>query len=364
MTAVTAVTDHTDQADRPEGDRPGGDRPEDGRSGDGRSNSGRPEGGRRADGRPGDGHSEGGVLEDVSSGAGATGAERDDRSGDTKSTSENRPENDPPGTASSGARSPESGDRTEEAGTSTPNDGPAGQGTARNGSDAERRTRGEGGEGEDPARAEDGPVWDDGLIARRVAETAPGRYQTPPAEARAAVPAVPAPLAYDGPLRSRLDALRELVGLSRARLDSGTLAEAGRVLDEAAARRRLSGEHTVVAIAGATGSGKSQLFNALAGVAISETGVRRPTTAAPIACTWSDGAATLIDRLGIPGRLRRLPVAERGGRGTTARPGPGRPARPRLRRRPAPRTGGPRPGARRRGDLGGRSGEVRGRRPP
>ncbi|WP_405917100.1 GTPase [Streptomyces sp. NBC_00728] len=305
---MTAVTDHTDQADRPEGDRPGGDRPEDGRSGDGRSNSGRPEGGRRADGRPGDGHSEGGVLEDVSSGAGATGAERDDRSGDTKSTSENRPENDPPGTASSGARSPESGDRTEEAGTSTPNDGPAGQGTARNGSDAERRTRGEGGEGEDPARAEDGPVWDDGLIARRVAETAPGRYQTPPAEARAAVPAVPAPLAYDGPLRSRLDALRELVGLSRARLDSGTLAEAGRVLDEAAARRRLSGEHTVVAIAGATGSGKSQLFNALAGVAISETGVRRPTTAAPIACTWSDGAATLIDRLGIPGRLRRRPL--------------------------------------------------------
>ncbi|WP_234425830.1 YfjP family GTPase, partial [Streptomyces kebangsaanensis] len=86
------------------------------------------------------------------------------------------------------------------------------------------------------------------------------------------------------------------------------LAEASRVLDEAAARRRLSGQHTVVAIAGATGSGKSQLFNALAGVAISETGVRRPTTAAPIACSWSDGAASLIDRLGIPGRLRRRPL--------------------------------------------------------
>ncbi len=116
------------------------------------------------------------------------------------------------------------------------------------------------------------------------------------------------PLAYDGPLRARLDALRELVGLSRTRLDSKTLAEAGRVLDEAAARRRLSGQHTVVAIAGATGSGKSQLFNALAGVTISETGVRRPTTAAPIACSWSDGAAALLDRLGIPGRLRRRPL--------------------------------------------------------
>ncbi|MFE0100294.1 GTPase [Streptomyces sp. NPDC059009] len=113
---------------------------------------------------------------------------------------------------------------------------------------------------------------------------------------------------YEGPLRGRLEALRELVGLSRTRLDGRTLAEAGRVLDEAAARRRLSDRHTVVAIAGATGSGKSTLFNSLAGVMISETGVRRPTTAAPIGCSWTDGAAGLLDRLGIPGRLRRRPL--------------------------------------------------------
>ncbi|MEU2059393.1 GTPase [Streptomyces sp. NPDC013455] len=156
-------------------------------------------------------------------------------------------------------------------------------------------------------------AWDDGLIARRVTEAnaaalaAERASATEPAH-RGPGSHTPAPLAYDGPLRSRLDALRELVGLSRTRLDGRTLAEAGRVLDEAAARRRLSGRHTVVALAGATGSGKSQLFNALAGVAISETGVRRPTTAAPIACSWSDGAASLIDRLGIPGRLRRRPL--------------------------------------------------------
>ncbi|MFE1925108.1 YfjP family GTPase [Streptomyces asoensis] len=153
-------------------------------------------------------------------------------------------------------------------------------------------------------------AWDDGLIARRVTEAAAAE-QAATMEARVgggagAMPS--APLSYDVPLRSRLEALRELVGLSRTRLDSRTLSEAGRVLDEAAARRRLSGQHTVVAIAGATGSGKSQLFNALAGVTISETGVRRPTTSAPIACSWSDGAATLIDRIGIPGRLRRRPV--------------------------------------------------------
>jgi energy-coupling factor transporter ATP-binding protein EcfA2 len=129
----------------------------------------------------------------------------------------------------------------------------------------------------------------------------------PPTSSTSSTTATPS-TAYDGLLRARLDALRELVGLSRTRLDSATLAEAGRVLDEAAARRRLSGRHTVVAIAGATGSGKSTLFNALAGVTISETGVRRPTTAAPIGCSWTDGAAPLLDRLGIPGRLRRRPL--------------------------------------------------------
>jgi len=164
-------------------------------------------------------------------------------------------------------------------------------------------------EHEDPAdRTETGAVWDDGLIARRMPETAAAHETAVIVEPRRAAVRQPEPLAYEGPLRSRLDALRELVGLSRTRLDSRTLAEAGQVLDEAAARRRLSGEHTVIAVAGATGSGKSTLFNALAGVAIAETGVRRPTTAAPIVCSWSDGAAPLIDRLGIPGRLRRRPV--------------------------------------------------------
>jgi len=158
-----------------------------------------------------------------------------------------------------------------------------------------------------PGRTESVGPWDDGLIARRVAEGAAGE-PVAAVEMRSHSTPSAAPLAYDGPLRSRLDALRELVGLSRTRLDSRTLAEAGRVLDEAAARRRLSGQHTVVAIAGATGSGKSQLFNTLAGVPISETGVRRPTTAAPIACSWSDGAASLIERLGIPPRLRRRPL--------------------------------------------------------
>ncbi|MER6522790.1 GTPase [Streptomyces sp. NPDC001553] len=164
--------------------------------------------------------------------------------------------------------------------------------------------------------------WDDGLIARsrpRVADDDwPGidNEEGDDALVRAVSGAgsdggkVPAPpLSPEArALRTRLEALRQLIGLSRTRiLDGKTLVEAGRILDEAAARRGLSAQHTVVAIAGATGSGKSTLFNSLAGVQISETGLRRPTTAAPIACSWSDGAAGLLDRLEIPGRLRRRP---------------------------------------------------------
>ncbi|MEU8538412.1 GTPase [Streptomyces sp. NPDC048717] len=180
--------------------------------------------------------------------------------------------------------------------------------------------------------------WDDGLIARRAtdrtptdrtpdsdshASTAAGRSPHP--DERAPAPSAPgraagsdteddAPPAlggggYGGALRTRLDALHELVGLSRTRVESEVLAEAGRVLQEAAARQRLSSRHTVVAIAGATGSGKSTLFNALAGVPVAETGLRRPTTSAPLALCWSEGAAGLLDRLGIPGRQRRRPLA-------------------------------------------------------
>ncbi|MCI3224874.1 ATP-binding protein [Streptomyces sp. NP-1717] len=161
--------------------------------------------------------------------------------------------------------------------------------------------------------------WDDGLIARHAAghNGAGGAAVTVGVEGidgdgGTAAPAdahQPIGGAYEGPLRARLDALRELVGLSRTRIEGTALAEAGRVLDEAATRQRLSSRHTVVAIAGATGSGKSTLFNALAEVPISETGLRRPTTSAPIACVWSEGAAGLLDRLAIPGRLRRKPLA-------------------------------------------------------
>ncbi|MFE2554495.1 GTPase [Streptomyces sp. NPDC059352] len=149
------------------------------------------------------------------------------------------------------------------------------------------------------------------MIARRAGERAAAalKGEHPGGEAPEEDMLPPLGGNYGGPLRTRLDALHELVGLSRTRVESEALAEAGRVLDEAAARQRLSSRHTVIALAGATGSGKSTLFNALAGVPVSETGLRRPTTSAPIALSWSEGAAGLLDRLAVPSRLRRRPLA-------------------------------------------------------
>jgi len=57
---------------------------------------------------------------------------------------------------------------------------------------------------------------------------------------------------------------------------------------------------TVVALAGATGSGKSSLFNQLIGADIAKIGVRRPTTATPTAAVWgSDPATALLDWLKV-----------------------------------------------------------------
>jgi GTP-binding protein EngB required for normal cell division len=57
----------------------------------------------------------------------------------------------------------------------------------------------------------------------------------------------------------------------------------------------------VVALAGATGSGKSSTFNALAALDLAAVGVRRPTTSWATACIWGEnGAGELLAWLGIP----------------------------------------------------------------
>jgi GTP-binding protein EngB required for normal cell division len=103
----------------------------------------------------------------------------------------------------------------------------------------------------------------------------------------------------------RVEGLRRAAGSARGRLDDALVDEAAEVAERAAARLSITGEHTVVALAGATGSGKSSTFNALTGLDLAAIGVRRPTTSWTMSCTWGrDGAGELLDWLSVPARHR------------------------------------------------------------
>ena len=103
----------------------------------------------------------------------------------------------------------------------------------------------------------------------------------------------------------------QAIALARTHLTDTDQAEALRVAEATAAKvRDRQGHgtgHTVVALVGSTGVGKSSLFNAVVGSDVSTTGVRRPTTAAAHAAVWGEGAGPLLDWLGI-GRRHQLPA--------------------------------------------------------
>ncbi len=102
---------------------------------------------------------------------------------------------------------------------------------------------------------------------------------------------------------ARVEGLETAAQAARGRLDDTLVDEAEGVAKKTASRLRLSADHTVVGIAGATGSGKSSTYNALTGLELSAVGVRRPTTSWASACVWgSEGAGELLEWLGIPPR--------------------------------------------------------------
>jgi hypothetical protein len=104
-------------------------------------------------------------------------------------------------------------------------------------------------------------------------------------------------------LVDRLAALSSVVELGTGRLPDDVLAELRDLDQRTGARLRLSGEYTVVALAGATGSGKSSLFNTVAGAPVAGVGVRRPTTSATQAIVFGPSSATeLLDWLEIQNR--------------------------------------------------------------
>ncbi|MDT1991044.1 GTPase [Micrococcus luteus] len=135
-------------------------------------------------------------------------------------------------------------------------------------------------------------------------------------------------------LAPRLDALGEAAELAAGRLPEDVVAGADAVVRAAGERQALSAEHTVVGFFGATGSGKSSLFNALTGRDLARVAATRPTTSEPLAAVWgvgrgqglaSDaehgdgtgeggGAAALLDWLGVRRRhlLDEAPVLDDG----------------------------------------------------
>ncbi|KRA39384.1 ABC transporter [Nocardioides sp. Root614] len=106
---------------------------------------------------------------------------------------------------------------------------------------------------------------------------------------------------------ARVSGLGDAVVAARGHVPDEVLDAVAVATDRATARLRLSARHTVVAIAGATGSGKSSTYNALTGLELSSVGIRRPTTSWATAVVWgSEGAEELLEHLGIPPRHQTM----------------------------------------------------------
>ena len=104
-------------------------------------------------------------------------------------------------------------------------------------------------------------------------------------------------------VRGRGAALAEALDPGSRELDPALSARAPHVVARVGERTSIAGAHTVVALAGATGSGKSSLFNDLVGADVAAVGARRPTTSTPTAAVWGAAPASeLLDWLAVGAR--------------------------------------------------------------
>ncbi|MBV6729227.1 ABC transporter [Nocardioides daeguensis] len=119
---------------------------------------------------------------------------------------------------------------------------------------------------------------------------------------------MPGDLATRGtPIATRVEGLGAAVEAARGRVADALLDDIAAAVEKSTGRLRLSARHTVVAIAGATGSGKSSTYNALTGLELSSVGIRRPTTSWATAVVWgSQGAGELLEWLGVPPRHQTM----------------------------------------------------------
>ncbi|MCO1339010.1 ABC transporter [Kocuria polaris] len=98
-----------------------------------------------------------------------------------------------------------------------------------------------------------------------------------------------------GELDFRLESLGQAVEAGQGRVDAAAVQRGRAVLERASLRRKLSADHTVVGFFGATGSGKSSLFNAMVGVELARTAATRPTTSQALAAVYEHPGAQAAD---------------------------------------------------------------------
>ena len=104
-------------------------------------------------------------------------------------------------------------------------------------------------------------------------------------------------------LTEQASALAMAIDSGGRELDPSQVDLAVNVVEKVRERTSIAGGHTVVALAGATGSGKSSLFNAIVGRPVAKIGARRPTTSVPSAAIWGpESAGELLDWLGAAPR--------------------------------------------------------------
>ena len=104
-------------------------------------------------------------------------------------------------------------------------------------------------------------------------------------------------------LTEQIDAVVSAMQIAEPYLEPEVVDQAAVIIERAEARRQLSADHVVVGLFGATGSGKSSLFNALVGSEIAQAGVIRPTTTKTVAAIWQPvGADALLDWLEVSER--------------------------------------------------------------
>lgn len=112
------------------------------------------------------------------------------------------------------------------------------------------------------------------------------------------------PAVATSPFARSVASLKEAISYGEGRVPETVLLDAAETLERLSQRRELSTEHTVIGFFGATGSGKSTLFNAIAGQNIARSAPTRPTTSTVQAAIWeAEGSEELLDWLGIDKRV-------------------------------------------------------------